>query len=161
MRSKIAFSNPEEKIGVRMRPWMAMVGIVALAGTAMAQGADVIAQRRAGLKRMGEHMQAMKAVADSRGDPRPAAQRVDDMISWFRSMPSHFPNGSDQGDTRALPAIWSDNTGFVQANTNALNSLRHLREAAASGDQARFAQAYQDTGPTCGTCHRSFRSNLR
>ena len=40
------------------------LGAATLAGPALAQG-DVIAERRAGLKRMGEHMQAMKGVVMS------------------------------------------------------------------------------------------------
>jgi cytochrome c556 len=142
---------------MRLGLWMAALGVVAMAGTAFAQG-DIVAQRRAGLKRMGEHMQAMKAVVENRGDPRPMAERVDNMLSWFQSMPSHFPNGSGQGDTKALPTIWADNNGFVQANTNALSNLQKLRATAASGDQAAFAQAFQETGAACGNCHRTFRA---
>ena len=50
-------------------------------GTAFAQG-DVIAQRRAGMKRMGEHMQAMRAVTQGQGEVRAQVARVDDMIAW-------------------------------------------------------------------------------
>ena len=81
------------------------LGAATLAGTAAFAQGDVIAERRAGLKRMGEHMQAMKALVDNRGDVRPLAATVDDMIAWYRTMPGRFPPGSDRGDTRALPAI--------------------------------------------------------
>ena len=137
--------------------WMgAAAAAVLAAGTALAQ-ADVIAERRAGLKRMGEHMQAMKAVVDNRGDVRPLAATVDDMIAWYRTMPNRFPPGSDRGDTRALPALWNEKANFETINTNMVNQLQALRTAAASGDAAAFAAAYGQTGQTCGTCHRPYR----
>lgn len=145
-----------------LRLWMAALGIVAVAGTALAQGGlmgDVIAQRRAGLKRMGGHMDAMKAVVDSSGDVRPLAERVDDMIAWYRQMPGLFPPGSDRGDTKALPAIWSDRNGFETANGNMLRQLDLLKAAAAAGDAAGFATAFKATGPQfCGGCHRQYRA---
>ena len=138
------------------------LGAATLAGTAaFAQGGDVIAERRAGLKRMGEHMQTMKAVVDSRGDVRSLAATVDDMIAWYRTMPGRFPPGSDRGETRALPAIWSEKANFETVNNNMLNQLYVLRTAAASGDAGAFAAAYGQTGQTCGTCHRPYRAPAR
>ena len=140
-----------------MKALLVALGLVALAGSALAQG-DVIAERRAAFKRVGEHMQAMKAIADSRGNPGPAVARVDDMLAWFQVLHERFPAGSGTGDTKALPAIWSDNAGFRQAQANAVTQLQALRAAAASGDPATFAAAYQQTGSTCGNCHRPFRA---
>ena len=137
--------------------WIGAAAMVALAaGTAWAQG-DVIAERRAGLKRMGEHMQAMKAVVDNRGDVQPLAATVDDMIAWYQTMPGRFPPGSDKGDTRAQPALWNERANFETINNNMVNQLTALRTAAASGDAAAFAAAYGQTGQTCGTCHRPYR----
>jgi cytochrome c556 len=136
------------------------LGAATLAGPALAQG-DVIAERRAGLKRMGEHMQAMKGVVDSRGDVRPLAATVDDMIAWYRTLPDRFPPGSDRGDTRALPALWTEKANFDTVSNNMVNQLQVLRAAAASGDAAAFASAYGQTGQTCGTCHRPYRAPAR
>ncbi|WP_158292435.1 c-type cytochrome [Paracraurococcus ruber] len=134
------------------------IGLAAMAGAAFAQG-DVIAERRAGLKRMGGHMEAMKPVADSRGDPKPLEARIDDMIAFYRTLPARFPAGSGTGDTKALPAIWQDFPRFEQANTALLGQLATLKTAAASGNAAGFAEAYAQTGPQfCGGCHRPFRA---
>lgn len=142
------------------RTWLAALGLAALvaSGTAYAQ-ADVIAERRANLKRMGEHMEAMKPISDSRGDPRPAVARIDDMIAWFSIMQTKFPPGSGTGDTKALPAIWQDWARFQAADEAMVGQLRTLRAAAAAGDAAAFQTAYQATGPQfCGGCHRPFRA---
>ena len=120
---------------MRVVGWMGAAAVVFVAGTALAQG-DVIAERRAGLKRMGEHMQAMKAVVDNRGNVQPLTATVDDMIAWYRTMPQRFPAGSDRGDTRALPAIWTERANFETVNGNMLNQLQALRAAAASGTSA-------------------------
>src|SRR6478609_6281453 len=98
----------------RLKTVLATLGLLALAGGAMAQG-DVIAERRAGLKRMGGHMEGIKPVVDGKGDVRALEPRVDDMIAWYRGMPPLFPAGSGTGDTKAQPAIWTDFAGFEKA----------------------------------------------
>jgi len=143
---------------IRMKTMLAALGLMALAGTAMAQG-DVIAERRAGLKRMGAHTEAIKPVVDAKGDVKALEPRIDDMIAWFRTMPSRFPPGSGTGDTKAQPAIWTDFAKFEEANTALLGQLAVLKAAAGAGDTAAFGAAYADTGPKfCGGCHRPFRA---
>lgn len=140
------------------RMTVSALALVALAGTALAQG-DVIAERRAGLKRMGAHMDAIKPVAEARGDVKALEPRIDDMLAWYRHMPALFPPGSDRGDTKALPAVWSDRAGFETANARMITQLEGLKAAAASGDAAGFASAFQTMGPQgCGACHRTFRA---
>ncbi len=145
---------------MRLRTWTAVLGLAAMlvSGAAFAQG-NVIAERRAGLKRMGEQMEAMKAIADTAADPRPAVARIDDMVTFYRGLPALFPRGSGTGDTKALPAIWEDFSKFEAANTALLGQLQVLRTAAASGDAAAFQTAWRATGPQfCGGCHRPFRA---
>jgi cytochrome c556 len=151
--------------GMRAGPrvWLAALAIVAIGGAAFAQvaapAATVIAERRAGLKRMGEHMEAMKPVVERGGEVRSLAPRIDDMIAWYRTMPTRFPPGSDQGDTKALPAVWSERPGFEAANTRLLGQLEVLRVAATAGDTAGFGTAYNATGREyCGGCHRTYRA---
>ena len=140
---------------------MLLVGLAALtlggATLAMAQG-DVIAQRRAGLKRMGEHMTAMKTVADARGPGAQFSGTIDEMINFYQGLPARFPAGSGTGDTKALPTIWSDNAGFVAAAGATVEKLQALRAAAVGGDGAAFQAAWQAVGPTCGACHRTYRA---
>jgi cytochrome c556 len=137
---------------------LAALGLLVMASAALAQG-DVIAERREGLKRMGAHMEAMKPVADARGDPRPLLPRIEEMIVFFRDLPDRFPPGSDRGDTRALPAVWTNRASFEEAHARMMGQLAVLRDAAAAGDRAAFASAYAATGPQfCGGCHRPFRS---
>jgi cytochrome c556 len=96
--------------------------VLALAAPAWAQG-DVIAARRDGLKGVARQMDGIKAVIDQRGDPRTTGASIADMIGFFEGFPARFPAGSGTGDTRALPAIWTDRAGFETANTNMVTSF--------------------------------------
>jgi cytochrome c556 len=138
---------------------LAGLGLAALGGVSLAwaQG-DVIAQRRAGMKRSGEVMTQMKAVADAGAEGRQFTGAIDDMIAFYQRVPTLFPAGSGTGDTKALPAIWSENAGFVAANNAAIEKLRALRTASASGDGAAFQGAWRAVGPECGGCHRTYRA---
>ena len=138
---------------------LAGLGVLALGGVSVAFAQDdVIAQRRAGLKRMGEHMTAMKTVADARGPGAHFSGTIDEMINFYQGLPARFPAGSGTGDTKALPTIWSDNAGLVTAANDTVAKLQALRVASTTGDGAAFQSAWQAVGPTCGTCHRTYRA---
>ena len=145
-----------------MKSWILMGAAVAalgMAGAAFAQ--DVIAQRREGLRGMGRHMEAIKAVSDARGDTRPLVARVDEMIVFYQGLPALFPAGSGTGQTRALPTIWSDRAGFEQASANMVTQLQAMRATAAAGDNAALTAAFNQTGATCAACHRPYRGPAR
>jgi cytochrome c556 len=137
-----------------------LASLTALTGPALAQ-ADVIAARQDGLKGVARQMEGIKAVVDQRGDPRATGAAIGDMIRFFEGFTARFPAGSGTGTTRALPAIWSDRAGFEAANGNMLTQLRALQAAANAGDQAAFGAAFQQTGATCGACHRPYRGPAR
>ncbi len=140
--------------------WLAGFAVLAMgaASVAWAQG-DVIAARRAGFKRIGEQMTAMKAVADARGPGTPFVGGIEEMIAFFQGVPGRFPPGSETGgETKALPTIWSDPVGFSGAAAETVSKLQALRVAAAGGDGAAFQAAWQAVGPTCGACHRTYRA---
>jgi len=126
-------------------------------GAAFAQG-DVIAERRAGMKRMADAMGALRAVAQGTGDPRAEVERIDGMLAWYRHEETLFPPGSDRGQTRALPVIWTDRAAFDREHAEVAAKLTALRAAAASGDRPAFAQAFQAVGAVCTSCHRAFRA---
>jgi cytochrome c556 len=137
-----------------------LASLAALTGPALAQG-DVIAARQDGLKGVARQMESIKAVVDQRGDPRATAATIGEMIRFFDGFTARFPAGSGTGTTRALPAIWTDRAGFETANGNMVTQLRALQAAANAGDQAAFGAAFQQTGATCGACHRPYRAPAR
>ncbi|MBM3586394.1 MAG: cytochrome c [Alphaproteobacteria bacterium] len=137
-----------------------LASLTAMTAPALAQN-DVITARREGLKGVARQMEGIKAVVDQRGDPRGSAAAIADMIGFFEGFAARFPTGSGSGDTRALPSIWTDRAGFETANANMVTQLRAFQAVADAGDQAAFPAAFQQTGATCGACHRPYRGPAR
>ena len=135
---------------------------VAEMAMAQADPAQVVRERRDGLRQVGDHMEAMAAIARSGGDPRPAAERVAAIQAFFQGFPDRFPEGTARGtaglDTRALPDIWTNRAEFERVNAALTPRLADLRAAAEGGDPRAFGAALQATGGACGACHRPFRA---
>jgi len=126
-----------------------------------AQGSDpaqIIRDRREGLKAMGAQMEAMGAIAQARGDTQPAIARIETIQAFFANFADRFPANTQAGETRALPAVFTDRAGFTTALNTLNTQLAALRSVAASGDAAAFGPALQATGASCGACHRAYRS---
>lgn len=132
-------------------------GIVGGATIAMAQ-ADVIKQRQENRKQTAAAMRAIKGIIDAKGDAKtavPQAAKLKELENAFVKM---FPAGSDKGETKALPAVWTDMKGFEAASAAANAAYDKLAAAAGSGDLAALTAAFGETGKTCGACHEKFRA---
>lgn len=150
-----------------MRAWIIGAGAVlalGMAGGALAQG-DVIAERRAGLRSMGQHMEAIAGIVQGRGDQQQIAARVDQMLPFYESLPQRFPaasltppvpQGTGEGQTRALAAIEANRGAFQQAGANMVTALGALKTAAQAGNVT--PDLLRQTGGTCGACHQQFRA---
>ncbi len=130
---------------------------VGFAGIAVGQD-DPIAARQALMKANGG---AMKAASDMVKGTTPydaaaaaaAMKTVQDDMVKFAAL---FPEGSDQGDTKASPAIWSDNAGFMAAVDKIVADAKAAETAAAQGIEA-FGPALQAVGANCSGCHKAYR----
>ena len=132
-------------------------GIVGGATIALAQ-ADVIKQRQDNRKQAGATMRAIKGIIDAKGDAKtavPHAAKLKELEVAFVAM---FPAGSDKGETKALPVIWTDMAGFKKASDDSNAAYDKLAVAAGSGDLAALTAAFGDTGKACGACHDKFRA---
>lgn len=69
-----------------------------------------------------------------------------------------FQEGSDVGETEALPAIWEQPEKFAAAlETAELATAAFVRVVAAGGDNAAAGAAFRDVGKSCSGCHDDFR----
>ena len=68
----------------------------------------------------------------------------------------YFPEGSDQGDTKAHPNIWQDMAGFEAAFAN-FQQVTDEARASDPQDVAALQAAMGPIGRTCGTCHEDYR----
>ncbi len=123
---------------------------------ALAQ-AEVIAERKDGFKGMEQNMEAIQRILQAR-------QPVAGAVAPARAIAGHapriktlFPPGSDRGDTRALPTIWSDRAGFERVAEAFETQARALLAAAEGGDARTLGTSLEATGQACLACHRSYR----
>ncbi len=130
--------------------------IVAGATVAWAQ-ADVIKQRQENRKATAGELRAIKTIIDAKGDVKGAAPRVAKLKELEAAFEKMFPAGSDKGDTKALPTVWSDNAGFLKASANAIAAYDKL---GAATDTASLSAAFAETGKACGGCHTTYRAKL-
>ncbi len=136
---------------------LAAGAVVGGATIAMAQG-DVIAQRKDNRKQTAAAMRAIKGIVDAKGPTAGAVEQAAKLKTLETAFVKMFPAGSDKGETRALPAIWTDWAGFEAASKNADMAYDKLATAAGSGNAEALATAFADTGKACGACHQKFQA---
>jgi cytochrome c556 len=138
---------------------VAVVGALVAGGATLALAqADVIKERQENRKQVAAAMRSVKGVIDSKGDVKTVVEAAAKMKTLETAFEKMFPVGSDKGDTKALPTVWTDTAGFQAASKNAEGAFDKLAVAAGSGDLAAVGAAYTDTGKACGACHEKFRA---
>lgn len=68
----------------------------------------------------------------------------------------YFPEGSDQGDTKASPKIWEDMAGFQAALAKFQQATDEARQAEPQSVEDLQA-AMGPIGQACGGCHETYR----
>jgi len=147
----------------RVWPWMAMiaiVGVAALAPSLTSRAADdPIADRKANRKEVGEQAKAIKAVLDAGGPAASIVAPVNKIIELEPGFMKDFPAGSDKGDTKALPTVWTDWSGFETASKNLTTEATKLVQLASAGASADELKAqFGAMGKACGGCHTTYRA---
>ena len=150
-----------------MRKKTLIVAVIgALAAGAMVGGTtialaqdDVIKQRQENRKQAGGTMRAIKGIIDAKGDAKAAVPQAAKLKELQLAFVKMFPAGSDKGETKALPVVWTDWKGFEAANKAADEAYDKLAAAAGSGDLAALQAAFAETGKAaCGACHQKFQA---
>jgi cytochrome c556 len=141
---------------------MGAAGALSIVLAAVAATPDeIIADRQAGYKHIGELFKAMKEAIDSGGDVTAFAPKATEIGDWGRKIPTLFPPGTETGHkTHARPEIWSDRAGFDKDAANLSTQADKLSQVAATGDKAAFAAQWKATAQACGTCHHSYRYKI-
>ena len=147
----------------RVWPWMSMiaiVGVVALAPSFTLHAADdPIADRKANRKLVGDQAKAIKAVVDAGGPAASIVEPVKKIIEAEPAFMKDFPPGSDSGDTKALPTVWSDWKGFETASSNLTTEATKLLQLASAGaPEDQIKAQFGAMGKACGGCHTTYRA---
>jgi cytochrome c556 len=130
-------------------------------GVAIGANSDPIAQRRAILANLGQANQIGGAMA--RGDMPYDADKAMAVMRAINNgiigVVNYFPEGSNTGPTRALPAVWANRAEFLRRAENLrAASAAYLQNPPADG--AAFPMAYMNVTRNCGMCHEMFRRPL-
>lgn len=135
----------------------AAVSVPALAQFAKPE--DAIKYRKAVMTVQAAHFGRVAAMANGRipFDAKVAAENAEVASSMSKLPFVAFIDGTDSGDTKAKPNIWSDRAKFNASATKMQEEMAKLNVAAKSGNLDAIKAAVGETGKTCKSCHDDFR----
>ena len=123
-----------------MRKTLVVAIVGALAAGAMVGGAtialaqaDVIKERQENRKQTAAAMRAIKGVIDAKGPTAGAVEQAAKLKTLEAAFVKMFPAGSDKGETKALPTVWSDMAGFQAASKAVDAAYRQARRRSGLG----------------------------
>ena len=120
---------------------------------------DAIKYRRAVMTVMGTHFGRVAGMANGKiaFDPKAAADSADIALTMSKLPFVAFIPGTDKGETKAEPKIWTEQDKFKTAAEQMQDNMVKLQAAAKSGNLESIKSAAGDTGKSCKNCHDSYR----
>ena len=137
----------------------AAVSLVVPAQAQFAKPEDAIKYRKNALYVMSTHFGRVGAMANGRIPFDAAAIASNAALAETRSKLPYvaFIEGSDKGDTKAQPAIWSDKAKFNAAAEKMQTEMSKLAVVAKAGNIDAIKAQVGVTGGACKACHDDFR----
>lgn len=143
-----------------------MMRIFSLAA-AVAVGATIVTAVNAQTDVIGQRQQAMKAIAGAAKEPGAVLKgqakfdldKVHQSLAVYQEQAEKlrglWPEGSNNGDTAALPIVWEKHDDFLAK----FDKLAADAKAAASSikDEASFKAEWPKVMSNCGGCHKQYR----
>ncbi len=118
-----------------------------------------IQYRQAVFQAIGGHMTALVRIVRREvphtDDAAVHAAGIADLAPLTRHI---FPEGSGEGRTDALPAIWNNADDFARRRDAFIEAAEALR-GVAGGPMGEFVPAFQNLGGTCQGCHDNYRAD--
>ena len=139
---------------------IALCAVMLLAGLGIARAdtLDVIAVRQAGFSLQNGDFAFIRSVVKDKGDVKPLEVPAKAIAMWTKLIPTLFPKGTETGgNTKALPAIWSDSAGFEKIALAANAAATKLAADAKAGNTEEVAADAKLLGEQCGACHKGYR----
>ena len=120
---------------------------------------DAIKYRRSAMTVMAAHFGVLGAMAQGKAPfDAAAAARSADVIALVSHLPfAGFVPGTDKGETRAKPEIWTDQAKFKDRAEKMQDAVGKLAAAAKTGNLDTMKAAFGPAGNTCKACHDDFR----
>ena len=148
-----------------LRTTMTLAAAVLAVATALPAAAqfakpeDAIKYRKAVFTVMGTHFGRVAAMANGRVpfDAKVAADSAQIATSMSILPYVAFLPGTDTGDTRAKPAIWTDMDKVKRLAEKMQEEMVKLNAAAKTGNIDTIKAAVGETGKACKACHDDYR----
>ena len=135
------------------------LGTALPAAAQFAKPEDAIKYRKAAFTVMAAHFGRVAAMATGKMpfDAKAVAENAE-VATMLSKLPfAGFVEGSDKGDTRAKPEIWSEMDKVKAGAAKMQEEMAKLNVAAKSGNMDAIKAAVGETGKTCKGCHDNYR----
>lgn len=120
---------------------------------------DAVKYRKGAMFVMGQHFGRIGAMANGRVPYDAAAATANaELVATLAALPwAGFVDGTDKGDTRALPKIWTERAQFDAGAKKLQEETHKLVAAAKSNSLDQLKAAFGAVGQTCKSCHDNYR----
>ncbi|HYW57218.1 MAG TPA: cytochrome c [Polaromonas sp.] len=136
-----------------------MFTMAAPAAAQFAKPEDAIKYRQSALTVMAAHFGRVGAMANGRVpfDAKVAAENADIVADMAKLPWAGFMAGSDKGNTKAKPEIWTEQAKFKEHSDKLVAESTKLAAAAKTGNLDNLKTAFAATAGTCKACHDAYR----
>ena len=130
------------------------------ANAQFAKAEDAIKYRKNALFVMSQHYGRIGAMVNGRVpfDAKAAAENAAIAESMSKLPWAGFGAGTDKGDTKAKPEIWTEQAKFKENGDKMMAEKTKLSAAAKTGNLDSIKTAFAATSDTCKTCHDAYRA---
>ena len=138
---------------------LALAGLASFSAQAQMKPEDAIKLRQSAMKLIGYNFGSIGAmVNDKKPYNKDEAIRNATHVEGLSGQPfEFFIAGSDKGDTKAEPKIWTEMDKFRAAASKMQEEMGKLNVAAKGGNLDAIKAAVGDTGKSCKACHDNYR----
>ena len=130
-----------------------------ISNAVLADAEKDIDYRKATMMVVGGHMKSMGTILKGRMHQSDLKIHADGMKSIATIVPSLFPEGSGDGKTEALSAVWNKPAEFKIVLNKFVAAANEMAEAADSGEMSAIGPAIKKLGGSCKGCHDNFRAS--
>ena len=145
----------------RVRLLAAAIGlIVGLPAAAQFRNADAaIKYRQSAMALQGNHLARLFAMANGQVpfDAKVAAEQIDIVATLNRLQFAAFIDGSDKGNTRAKPEIWTEKDKWNAAVAKSQDDVNKLVAAGKTNNLDQIKAAAGAVGQSCKACHDAYQ----
>ena len=147
-----------EKLVIRVLGAVLAGGLIAGPALLAWAQADVLKARNDNRKATMVEYRIVKKTLDEKGNPADTTAAATKLLELQKTYMTLFPAGSDKGETKALPVIWTDWAGFLEANKVTEDAMTKLIAASKGTDLAALGEAFREMNAGCTGCHKKYHT---